>query len=444
MNKIGVTYTSMIPLPSLRWQKKRMWLISLFPLLFVSDVLYGAIDYFGIEMPITPGVIFRGMVLIFSIYFVFTRLHIVNKKLFLFISLAVISVLPSTMICLYYGSSFFYDLSFLTKVLYLPLVTGMIVVLRERYKISSDEILKYVEYSSYVLGGALLISQLFGIQRETYGDYAFGNTGIFYAQNDMTLAFGLALLASGYRLVFTRFSWLRLSLLIMSAYACVQIGTRASLAVLLGMGCTVVACVIWCDSEGRKSAFGKMKKFITGASVVFVMSTIFLYGLAQQQEYGFQQQKLDEVVQGEFPRLLLFLAGTEHISARSVWFDLFGEGADGFHRGVAKYFSKSESRRMVEVDLIDIFGGYGISFSMLIHLFVFSILLVTARQFFLNRDGTYCLIAAATLLYLAHSLLAGHALTSPIPTTLMAGYFSIFFGRDYSLSLGHVHSRVAG
>lgn len=422
-----MTYTIIIPLAILRWQKKKIWLVSLFPLLFVSDVLYGAIDYFGIEMPITPGVVFRGMVLLFSVYFVFTCLIFINKKLFFFIILSVLSVLPSMMIGLYHGHGFLYDMSSLTKVIYLPFVTGMIVVLWDFYKISSDEILKHVEYSAYVLGVALLLSQSFGIQRETYGDYAFGSTGIFYAQNDMTLAFGLALLSSGYRLVFTRFSWLRLSLLIMSSYACVQIGTRASLAVLVGMGCTMVACVIWCRSGGRGPVFGKLRKWIAGAAVLCIMSSIFLFGLFQQQEFDYQQQKLEQVAQGEFPRMLLVISGVEHLAVRSGWFHLFGEGADAFHRGVAQYYPTSESRKMVEVDWLDLFGGYGFVFSILIHLFVFFVLFESTRRFFFKRDGIHCLIAAATLLYLAHSVFAGHALTSPIPTTLMAGYFSLYF-----------------
>ncbi|QOX78543.1 O-antigen ligase family protein [Trichlorobacter lovleyi] len=411
-----------------KWQKKWLWLATLLPLLFISDILYGGLEYYGIQFQVTPGVVLRGMVVLIAIYMTMHYWHLVDKPLLIWITFMSLSVLPSILVGIFRGGNFFYDVSALSKVLYLPLVTGLFVALVKVYDLRMDDILRFIEYGAYVLGVSLLISQKLGIQKQTYGDYAFGSTGIFYAQNDMTLALGLGLLSGGYLFVMMRFSWLRLWLLAMSSFACVQIGTRASLAAVVGTALTAILCVIWGKTEGRGiGAADRIKKWLAGFFMLVIMSGILVYGLTKQQEFSYQQQKLEEVASGDFPRLLLVLAGAEQISNRAAIFDFVGEGADAFQRGVARYFPKAEKKRMVEVDWMDIFGGYGIGFTILIHLFVVLVLLKSSLRFVIKRGSCYGLIAAATLFYLGHSAIAGHALTSPIPSTLMAGYLSIFF-----------------
>lgn len=407
-------------------KKRWLWLSALLPLLFISDILYGGLDYYGIQFSVTPGVLLRGMVMLTAVYMSMRYRHLVGYKLNLWIMLMGLSIVPSILVGLFHGKSFFYDLTALSKVLYLPFTTGLFVVLSKQYNLHKDEIVRFIEYGAYVLGISLLVSQMLGIQKKTYGDYAFGSTGIFYAQNDMTLALGLGLLACGYLLVMS-FSWLRLGLLVISSYACVQIGTRASLGAVVVTAITATVLVVWGKMEGRRGVTYRIKKWLVGFSILALMSGILLYGLAKQQEFSYQQQKLEEITTGEFPRLLLVLAGAEQISNRSAVYDFVGEGADAFQSGVARYFPKTDKRRMVEVDWMDIFGGYGVSFTILIHSFVVLVLLKNSIRFVIKRDSFHGLIASATSFYLIHSVIAGHALTSPIPTTLMAAYFSFHF-----------------
>jgi len=211
-----------------RWSKKWLWLATLLPLLFVSDILYGAMELLGIEFPITPGIVLRGMVVLTAFYTAVKYYRVVGRRLLVWLFLLVVSILPSLVIGIFHSENFIFDVSMLSKVLYLPFVTALFVVLMRRYRIGEDEVLRFIEYAAYMLGLSLLFSQAVGFERQTYGDYAFGSTGIFYAQNDMTLAFGLAMLAGGYRLVMGHFSMVRLGMLAASAFACVQIGTRAS------------------------------------------------------------------------------------------------------------------------------------------------------------------------------------------------------------------------
>ncbi len=412
----------------MKLSKKKTWLVCLLPLLFLADIIYGGLDYYGISLFVGPGIVLRGIALLFAFYVFFRKLSFVNKKLKIIVVLSILLVFPSFISGLLQGQSFFYDIIFSTKIVYLPLITALFVVIRQRYELTNLYIIRYIEYSAYVLGVSLLLSQLLGIQHDSYGDYAFGNTGIFYAQNDMTLAFGLALLASGYSLALDEFSLVRSVLFVFSGFACIQIGTRASLAVVFGTAITVAFCVLW-GRPIKKNSIDKLKK---AAIVIFILISMgggLAYGLTRQQEFGFQQKKLEELASGEFPRLALVLSAVKHISGRSLAFDFFGEGADAFHRGVAKYFPGNVEHRIVEVDWMDILGAYGIFYTLFIYLFLMYIFLFSVTRFLIKREQIFGLVSAATLLYLGHSVLAGHALISPIPTTLMSGYFSIFFER---------------
>ncbi len=416
--------------PALRLRKTQLWLAALLPMLFVSDILYGAMSLFGIEFAITPGIILRGMVLITAIYKLIKHKQLVGAGLFYWIMLLFFFILPATIIGFVHGQSVFFDIISVSKVLYLPLVTGLFVVLIRRYYISENNVLHFIEYTAYLLGFCLLLSQATGFEKQTYGDFAFGSTGIFYAQNDMTLAFGLAMMAGGYLLVIGHYSLTRLFLLSMAAFACVNIGTRASLAVIIALVFTTTACTVWGKSPRfHRRYFELLLKCTMVLLLLICMLAVLIYGLSAQQKYSYQQDKLRQVAEGEFPRLLLVLAGKQHIEERSELFNVFGEGADAFQRGVAKHFPTAQERRVVEVDWLDIYGNFGIIFAMALHFFVLIPLIVSSYRFLIRRESLAGLLAAAIFMYLGHAIFAGHALTSPIPSTLAAAYLGLYFTR---------------
>ncbi len=406
----------------------KVWLGILLPLLFVSDILYGGMALLGIKTLITPGIILRGMVVATAIFMIVKWRRILGTSLLGWIVLIVVSVLPAFVIGSFYGKSAFFNIISLSKALYLPFVTGLFVVIIRRYRVVADEVLRFIEYSAYVLGLSLLLSQMVGFEKQTYGDYAFGSTGVFYAQNDITLAFGLAMLASGYRLVMGHYSLIRAILLGMSAYACVQIGTRASLAVVAGVAMTAAACLIWSKtSAGRQRGRILLRNWMTPALLVIALLGILGYALSIHMGHGYQHKKLEQIVKGGFPRQELVLAGMRHIEERGKWLNVFGEGADSFQRGVSKHFGSGEGRRVVEVDWVDSFGNYGVMFTILIHGFVLVPLVVSGYRFLARREPLSGLLASASLLYIGHSAVAGHALMSPIPSTLMAAYLALYF-----------------
>lgn len=411
-------------------KKKTFWLIALIPFLFISDIFYGGLDYYGITLPVSPGIIFRGGVLLCAIVFILRYSHIIGHRLLFWIGSLVLSITPSVLVGIGSSQSIFLDLTSVAKLLYLPLVTCLFIVIIKCYQIEQDELLRFIQYAAYILGFFMLVSPQFGIQRESYGDYAYGNKGIFFAGNDITLTLGLALIAAGYNLVLVRFSWLKLILLTLCAYACIQTGTRASLGVLTGVALTTIICLIWnhqTPNSTNSIAIRKLKKWIITALILASMGMLLLYGLDKQQENIYQQQKLEQIIQGDIPRTLLIQAGSTHIAERSDWYNLIGEGTDSFQRGVASHYPSNQDRKAIEVDWMDIYGAHGFIFTLLIHAFILLVLIRSIHRFVVKRDSLHGLIASASILYLGQSVFAGHALTSPVPTTLMAGYFALFY-----------------
>ncbi len=349
------------------------------PLLFFADVLYGAMQLYGLNTPVSPGIALRGLVLVASIYFLLMRTQFIDRRLLIWIVTIIISSLPGLVIGIFQGQDLFFEFTAYAKILYMPLVAGLLSILIKRYSVDPDKVIRFIEYTAYVLGIALLISQAIGIEKKTYGDYAFGSTGVFHAQNDLTLAFGLGLLASTYRLVIFRFSWFRLSLLILSIYACLQIGTRASLAVVIIAGISAIAYLFW-----GSSTRSYILRWIIGLSIIVVAVSMVTYFFSKQMEFDYQKKKFETIAQGEFPRMSLADAGFQHLAERFLIYDIFGEGVDTFQRGVAENFNNITNfdRRLVEVDWIDLFGYYGIIFVLIFHFFVLSIFLNSLFRFF--------------------------------------------------------------
>ena len=102
----------------------------------------------------------------------------------------------------------------------------------------------------------------------------------------------------------------------------------------------------------------------------------------------------------------------------------------------SQYFPSKGDRRIVEVDLIDLGGAHGVPFTFLLYAFCFFVLFGSIRRFFQERDTVWVFVSAATFLYIMYSLFVGHALTSAIPSTLMAGFFAIYLMESRAKLLG--------
>lgn len=411
---------------SLKLKNKSIFLFLVLPGLFFADILYGLAIFYSIDLPVTPGVVLRGVLLTAALLLVFVNHRKAERAEITWLLVLILFALPGLLIGLAMTGDVAYNSSSLLKVLYLPVVSVFFIIYFSRLKVSSSDILGALEISAYFLGISLIASQLLGIQKETYGDYAFGSTGVFYAQNDLTLAFGLSLLAATYRLVFVKLSIIRLFLLVSSLIACLRIGTNASLAMPVIIVCVLLSVYILGGVRSSLASYLIKFFFLASASCVFLY--IFLQVLDIYFSYDYQARKIEALLRGESSRTPLTSAAEQYISQRSFFLDIFGEGFDSFHRGVSSYFRGLGERRIVESDPYDIFGAHGLLFACAIYLYLYKFFAVSLRSAISSRaPAIYVLISSAVFLYVFYSVLVGHALTSPIPSTLLAAYLASFY-----------------
>lgn len=403
---------------------KDLWLIIIFPALFISDILYGGMNYFGIQTFVSPGAVIRGLLFSIAIGMVMKYHRYSNKYVLTWALTLTVLVLPSIASGLFVDGDLARDLYFLLRVLYGPFLIVLVDIIITKYNIEISDVFKNIEYAAYVLGLSLLVSQLLGIHRDTYGSYAYGSTGIFYAQNDLTLALGLALLVASYQLVY-HFSFKRLVLVAICFSSCIQIGTRGSLIVVAGCGALIIALIIIGRKNERQTTTlsRQFVKIIVAIALVASLYGAVKYGLNMHNQSSYQSNKIEQILNGELPRLILITAGIEYINERPFFLNITGEGITSFMGGLASFRVHKWNEKLAEVDWLDLLGAYGIFFTFLLHVFFLYLIYVSSKHFlFGSRDPKYGLIGAGLMIYVAHSALAGHALVSPIPTTLIAGY----------------------
>jgi len=416
-----------IAFEAMRIKKKYIWLSILLPGLFIGDILYGGLVYYNISIPINPGIILRGAVFLCSLNMILHHHYFLDGKFkaaLLFMSL---SVVPSIVVGGFSGYNLYTDLIGLSKALYLPYVAALFIIVARRYEIKTDEILQFVEITVYLIGISMLVSRLLNIRHLTYGTYAFGDTGIFWSQNSMSITYAIGFLVAVYRLIILRFSIIRSILLLISILACLQIGTRASLISVLCAAVTIPICYLY--SRDQKQSFDiKAKKWSISLFIILSLLLAFSHTLSTHQQNRFNQNKLDSLRESALVRSLLMRAAMDHISNRPFWLNLTGEGTDGFRRSMAIAWNRSGyDTRMVEIDWLDLFGCYGITFPLLIHVFLLKILIALTYRFLKYRISLYGLFSAALAIFLIHSALAGHCIVNPIPSTLVAALLSIYY-----------------
>ena len=135
--------------------KQRVWLFFLFPFLFIADMLYGVMDYYRIELPVTPGELLRGFALLISIIMILRYIRLLDESIFLWYILIILSGIPGIVVGTYEDGVFSQDISMFFRLLYGPSIILLILVLISRYRIRGDYIFRFIEASAYVLGSSI-------------------------------------------------------------------------------------------------------------------------------------------------------------------------------------------------------------------------------------------------------------------------------------------------
>ncbi len=268
--------------------------------------------------------------------------------------------------------------------------------------------------------------QLFQIGFRTYGVYTASFKGFFSAQNDISLSLMLAFCIVVYHNL-ARPRPIAFGLSIFAMLGLLGVGTRSSLIALVLIPILVIFVLLFSSSTSWKIGM-KYRLIIFLTPILLSIVGVGLQGAYDKiSESNYQLGRYEKLLYGELPRQRLIDAGISAINERSVVHDFIGEGGVLYFMRVYLFVDEHvlNSKRRPEVDWLELFGAYGVIFTLLIHSTLLVVLVYTARKFIALRKPEFGVFLIMILLYFGHSIFAGHALVSPIVNTIMSAVISI-------------------
>jgi hypothetical protein len=413
-------------------------LLILLPGLFLADILHGLLLFNGMTMPVSLLSVVRGAVLLAAVLLIILNRESLPPKYLYLIALLLMFAVPGVATSLFrYEVSYdlFYEARELSKVLYGPILVLMYFVLIHKLRISTTRLLLFIEYTAYFVGVSLLVMQVLGIGYSE-GQGSIWAKGFFSSQNDISLALALLLCVAVFNNITTP-GVIRFVLLILSLVGLALIGQRVALASVVLIPIAVITVLLYGKSPGWSG--DRKKKFL---SIVIPLSVITLIitgylGYKNIDTFIRPITKIKANIEGHGQRFELYKIGKDQLRDRSNVEKVFGEGATSYQKWIYKRYGYQPpgGYRLVEMDWMDLYGAYGLAFVILIYgilLYVWIRLLIDFVRYRIPVSGLIFLMVS---LYALNSLVVGHALTGPMPTSVIAPVIAVALLRWRELEL---------
>ena len=322
------------------------------------------------------------------------------------------------------GYSLGVEIESLSKILYFFIIVTFFIVYAK--EIGQSKPLKIISNYGLVIAVAVIISFVTGYGNHTYGvDYGFGSKSYFKAGNDLGLTILYASVASSLY-IFSHFGWKRVLITLTISLSAILVGSRvALLGIALWM--TILMCYIVfiyrpTDSLMRKRLKLYKPVIISGYILCVVGAIRFL--LSVFDSYMLSKYTADAMMSA---RSLLTAPAEEYIS-NLQWFEFaFGRGMSSIYHHVAQSLGTFSTYRMVEADLHELLGGYGlIGFLVIIFPFVY-FLIQAIKRYFLQPDFTLLAVIFITASFLAFAYAAGHCFRNTMVAPIYGYMVSLMY-----------------
>jgi hypothetical protein len=401
-----------------------LYAIFLIPILF--DLLYGFLNVFlNIDIPISS--IYRIILIILVFPAVFkTRPNIVKNYIIILIIFFVASYFIWLLV--YSNSYTLRELQQFIRILYPYIILNFLIFLYQQNKLHKSEIyliMKLIVYSALIAALSIIYSFFSGYGLETYGDYSFATSSFFNAQNDITLSLILSINISMYLFLTYEKKYIIYSIIILISL--VFLGTRAGLLGGIGTIFIYLFALLFMKKDVTLSLFSKITVFI----VLSISLIIFVYEVFQLiMEYQYMIDKYLLIMEAS-PRAKLENAGYQVFYERNTWSNIIGQGSVPFCRLVENYYPSMVNYpygKFVEEDILDILGSYGFFLGFIILFFPIYLFLKAITLFIRYRNIHSFFLLIGMSLFIAHSVLAGHAINSPtVASFITITYFMIIY-----------------
>lgn len=353
-----------------------------------------------------------------------------NKLIKIWCTLLVVSFCMSWLVWNSYAD--FIDLKsefeFLARIMFPYFLLAYFLYIQEKYIFTFDYILGTMVWFGVIGGGLLVFSLITGIGILSYDIYSYGVQSFFIAVNDIGLVLLISFAAAMYRMM-AKISLIRVVIAFTIFGGLLATGTRTGSAGAAGVFLVFILAPMFYGKNNVKMS-STFKAVFLGI-LFFILVGGLKVGYDIIQKYPYMLQKFEVLGEGESARYVLEKAATERIENRPMLLQVFGEGSFAFHKYVelgvtgGKTYSHG---KLVEQDILDFLGSYGLITGLLMLGFPVSMLIINGINFLRNgrkfRDMAICVMLT---LFIFHSFTAGHALNSPtVSTAIVVAYFYVF------------------
>ena len=318
------------------------------------------------------------------------------------------------------------------KLVYPYLILGIGLLFLERKWLKLTDIIDLqVAYCS-IAAISIILSFVLGVGIEYGGSkHSFGTKSFFSAQNDISLALLIGYILNGGRWLTTlKKRFLFIGLMIFAAL--IALSTRSG--IIGAFAVTGVVGILVFISGNDQVRIHRFKKNVAFAFMTGVMVVLGIVMANVISEYHYLISKFQRLAV-EQPRQLLIDAGQRRLDERPTAMAFFGEGSASFMKQVGKEVigvrRANEQGKTVEVDYMDLIGNYGVPMTVLLLAFPFWVMFNNGFHAAMTGGVWNSMFVLASLMFLFHSFLAGHAMISPlVGSAMMPVYLSAIWRKQ--------------
>lgn len=373
----------------------------------------------------TPiGIISRGIILLITIHFLFKNKQSDVVKLFLFILLIYILIIPFWFLN-NQGFVLSIELEMLFKFLYFFSIFSYFYSYRHFFSIKT--LLSKFVLSAFLIAITNIFCFLFGIGVKTYGDsFGFGIKSFYADGNSLSLYMILVNCLSIWYAFYSSFKMIFVSIII--SVGTILVGTRAAfIGVVVSWSSILLYLMLYKDPF---ICISKKTRFFMGFSIGGMMG----YGLylaylfiSRYDYYTLERFSIDAVI---VPREKLIFFAKQLIDEFNFREFLFGKSYSGAINAVGYLSNMTVSSKSIEADFYDtilsfgwIFGGLMIILQLLIFKGLF-------MSFIRNKSSLSFSLLLVGCLWIGASYMAGHGFNN----TMLAPLLSVCYVINCKLS----------
>ncbi|AOE50162.1 O-antigen ligase family protein [Kangiella sediminilitoris] len=320
------------------------------------------------------------------------------------------------------GQHILSDLNSNMRVLYPVFLSTTLFQLLKKNPDQSDFLFKNLCFYGSIASVAILVNVFTGLGIKTYGDYAFGFKSYFDAANEIGLvlqAVAILIFAESLKGGFINFRLLFIGLIVSLSAFCIG-SITGMFGMLFSLIVVLLTSVIVVKSKGVSFKF--LKVFgIFFISIILILGYFVISKISA--EYPYVEDKITKVISGEGSRDLRADAAQTYLASKDDFSLLLGSGFTKHGEEFSKFYArKGNDLVMVEKDVYDVIGNYGILYGAFILLYYYSL---PVMVFFASRLKLNFIVISGlySLSFIVmHSIYAGHVIYSPVVSTI---YFSI-------------------